>query len=136
MREALLVVLLVLAAPLSISAFIELEQGFSLAKEASGEVLCAAGEDDLPQDFLDFKANPAYAAVRFDKDASVCGFESSISPEQTREAIREELEGNDWVCLPSDETSLCFTREQGAYCWAYVSCGQVEGKTVVVCHLA
>lgn len=126
---AVLVVVLVLAAPWCIAVVLQAQQNACMHQEASSTEI-----GQLSSNFLDMSL---YSSVRFQREAGVCGFESQASPQQTLKDIQKELEEKQWVCAASEnETSASFYRAEGTYQWAYVSCGLVQDKTVVVCNLA
>lgn len=126
---AVLVVVLVLAAPWCIAAVLQAQQNAGMHQEPSGAEI-----GQLSSNFLDMSP---YSSVRFQREAGVCGFESQASPQQTLKDIQKELEEKQWVCVPSEnETSASFYKAEGTYRWAYVSCGLVQNKTVVVCNVA
>ncbi len=127
-KAALLSVFLVLAAPWCISAYLGWEQSVH-----SALALGASANDELTREFIDINA---YQSVHFQEEAGVCSFESEQSPRDTLEAMRVGLEKKSWTCVPSgDGASASFYKSEGSYRWAFVSCGQVEGTTVVVCNI-
>ena len=133
LKAAVLVVILIVAAPWCVTGLLHAEKVVYAARQPpdlGGSVTSNA----LNREFVGLSG---YSAVRIDESAGVCGFESQISPEQTLSNIALELEEKDWICAPSgDEVSASFYKAEGEYRWAYVSCGRVQGTTVVVCNLA
>ena len=126
-KAAFLVVFLILAAPWCVEHVLQIQQKVALVQQTDQGKLIA-----LKRDFIDLGS---YSSVRFHEQTGVCGFESDSSPYQVFQDICLQLEENDWACIPAGETSASFYRDKGTYTWAYVSCGSVQGSTVVVCNL-
>ena len=138
LKAAMLVVALVLAAPCCIAGLLRLETilgelgGFAQGGTPLSQTLKEGNA--LAHDFIDLSD---YSLVRFDEATGICGFESSVSPEQTLSDIAAKLEEKAWTAeLLESETSASFYKAEGTYQWVYVSCGCVQGATVVVCYLA
>ena len=73
-------------------------------------------------------------AVRFARDEGVCSFECNGQPEEVFEALSDEMRKKGWFSFSSQQP-LCatFMKDHGSYTWALLSCGEVGGKTVVLC---
>ena len=132
-KAAVFVVVLIVVAPWCVTGFLQVEK-VAYAMRQPAEPESGVANNALNREFIDLSG---YSAVRIDESAGVCGFESQASPEQTLSNIALELEEKAWTCVPSGNgVSASFYKGEGEYRWAYVSCGYVQGVTVVVCNLA
>ena len=129
MRAALLVVLLVLAAPWVV------EGALNLGRDAYVFGALAGSQDAaLSSEFVNFDS---YDAVRVQEELGVCSFESGLSASETMTRICADLEEKGWTHVSSDQAgNACLAKDEGVYGWAYVSCGSIDGTTVAVCNIA
>ncbi len=133
LKAAVLVMVLIVAAPWFVAGLLHAEKAVYAVRQPPS-LESSVANDTLNREFVDLSG---YSAVRIDERAGVCGFESQASPEQTLSNIALELEEKAWICVPSgDGVSASFYKAEGEYRWAYVSCGRVQGVTVVICNLA
>lgn len=129
LRAALLIVVLVLAAPWVV------EEALSAQRDAFVlQALADSQEATLTSEFVSFDS---YESVRMQEDLGVCSFESGLSAPETLTRICADLEGKGWTCVSSDQVNnACLAKDDGVYGWAYVSCGSIDGTTVAVCNIA
>ena len=93
-----------------------------------------AAPSDLPQDIerevIDLKG---FDALRISESVGVYGFESSCSPDELYENLTSEMKQKGWHSLGDPQCCYSsFVKEEGMYRWAFLSCGQVSGRTVAV----
>lgn len=135
LRAACLAVCLLLCAPFCVSALLGGAQKGALAREvvqgASSEQKAAFAYECI--DLNDAK----FSAVRFLEEPGIWGFECSLSPDETLDYVCSQLEGNSWTRTSFEKTTQAvFCKSEGTYRWLYVSCGWVNGVTVVVCQVS
>ena len=129
LKASLLIMALVIAAPWCVQVAIDVQTDIRIAQ---------ANESSLDDSFLEEFANlRGFSEIRYMGEAGVCSFESALAPEPALRELRGGMEEKGWSAIPTgDSLSASFFKSKGAYRWAYVSCGQVEGATVFVCHVA